>query len=391
MFYRNTGSAINPVFGAPTTNDFGLTNVGDSTKPTLDDIDGDGDLDAFVCNGDGNIFFYENQPAPANLPPVAVNDAVSTNENTILNGNVLAASPTTPDSDPDSNPLTVTAVNGQLSNVGTAINLGNGLLTVNSNGTFSFDPNNGYDTLAAGTSTSQSFNYTISDGNGGTDTATVNVTINGVNDAAIITGTATASVTEDTSTPDLNTSSFLRISDADAGEQSFKTTVTSATGNLGSLSISNIGGQTSTIGSYRYTVANSAVQFLGAGQTKAETFTVQSRDGSATQDIVITINGVNDAPTVANLIADQTTLEDGFFSFTIPSNTFADVDAGDSLTYNATLANGNPLPTWLSFNANTRTFSGTPNDPNNGTISIKVTATDTSHASVNDTFGTSKE
>ncbi|MEA5569405.1 Ig-like domain-containing protein, partial [Anabaena sp. UHCC 0399] len=89
---------------------------------------------------------------------------------------------------------------------------------------------------------------------------------------------------------------------------------------------------------------------------------------------------------VANAIANQTTLEDGFFSFTVPANTFADVDAGDSLTYTATLANGNPLPTWLSFDSNSQTFSGTPDDPDNGTISIKVTATDTSNASVDDTF-----
>ncbi|MEJ6485552.1 putative Ig domain-containing protein [Nostoc punctiforme UO1] len=94
----------------------------------------------------------------------------------------------------------------------------------------------------------------------------------------------------------------------------------------------------------------------------------------------------NNPPTLANAIANQTTLEDGFFSYTLPANTFADVDAGDSLTYAATLANGNSLPTWLSFNANTRTFSGTPDDPNNGTISIKVTATDTSNASANNTF-----
>ncbi|MFO1359056.1 putative Ig domain-containing protein [Plasticicumulans sp.] len=47
-------------------------------------------------------------------------------------------------------------------------------------------------------------------------------------------------------------------------------------------------------------------------------------------------------------------------SFQFASGTFADVDAGDVLTYSATLANGDPLPTWLTFNAATRTFSGTP-------------------------------
>ncbi len=40
------------------------------------------------------------------------------------------------------------------------------------------------------------------------------------------------------------------------------------------------------------------------------------------------------------------------------SNTFSDVDVGDTLTYSATLADGTPLPSWLSFDAATQTFSG---------------------------------
>src|SRR6476661_1579507 len=60
LFYRNTGSASNPVFAAPTTNDFGLTNVGNFATPTFADIDADGDLDAFVGNYDGNTLFYRN-------------------------------------------------------------------------------------------------------------------------------------------------------------------------------------------------------------------------------------------------------------------------------------------------------------------------------------------
>ena len=74
----------------------------------------------------------------------------------------------------------------------------------------------------------------------------------------------------------------------------------------------------------------------------------------------------------ANIIADTTTLEDGFFSFTVPTNTFADVDAGDSLTYTATLANGNPLPSWLTFDANTRTFSGTPMTQITAQLALKL-------------------
>jgi Ca2+-binding RTX toxin-like protein len=68
----------------------------------------------------------------------------------------------------------------------------------------------------------------------------------------------------------------------------------------------------------------------------------------------------NHAPTVANAIADQSANEDAAFSFEVPVSAFADVDFGDTLTYQATLSNGSALPSWLSFNAATRSFSGTP-------------------------------
>ena len=56
-----------------------------------------------------------------------------------------------------------------------------------------------------------------------------------------------------------------------------------------------------------------------------------------------------------------------------------------NLTYTATLANGSPLPAWLGFNASTRTFSGTPPQDINGSVDLKVTASDGS-LSVSDTF-----
>ena len=51
----------------------------------------------------------------------------------------------------------------------------------------------------------------------------------------------------------------------------------------------------------------------------------------------LTVANVNDAPTVANPIADQAATQDAAFSFTLPAGTFADVDAGDTLSYSATL------------------------------------------------------
>jgi Ca2+-binding RTX toxin-like protein len=78
---------------------------------------------------------------------------------------------------------------------------------------------------------------------------------------------------------------------------------------------------------------------------------------------------------VAHQIADQSAPEDTVWSYQIPANTFSDPD-GDSLALTATLANGDPLPPWLSFNSSTQTFSGTPPHDFNGSIDLKVTASD---------------
>ncbi len=108
----------------------------------------------------------------------------------------------------------------------------------------------------------------------------------------------------------------------------------------------------------------------------------------ANSDAAININvaAVNDAPTLENAIANQAAIEDTIFSFTFNANTFSDVDANDSLNYNATLADGNPLPSWLSLDAATRTFSRTPTNSNVGILSLKVTATDTAGSTSEDNF-----
>jgi Ca2+-binding RTX toxin-like protein len=109
-------------------------------------------------------------------------------------------------------------------------------------------------------------------------------------------------------------------------------------------------------------------------------------DSSVSDDFDVTIVNVNDAPVVANALADQNTLEDELYTFTVPADTFADIDAGDTLTYSATLADGSALPSWLTFNSDTMTFSGTPANDNVGTLSLKVTATDMAGASASDEF-----
>jgi Ca2+-binding RTX toxin-like protein len=74
------------------------------------------------------------------------------------------------------------------------------------------------------------------------------------------------------------------------------------------------------------------------------------------------------------------------FTYTFPANTFTDPDLpGDKLTYTATLMNGSPLPSWLTFNQNTRTLSGT--SPRAQELTILLTATDRAGLSVSDNDG----
>jgi hypothetical protein len=87
----------------------------------------------------------------------------------------------------------------------------------------------------------------------------------------------------------------------------------------------------------------------------------------------------NFPPYVKNPIPNQSAIKDSLFNYQIPDSTFFDDDGNNTLAYSAILNNRNPLPTWLSFDSTTRTFSGSPNSA--VTIDIAVTATDTAKAS----------
>jgi VCBS repeat-containing protein len=100
----------------------------------------------------------------------------------------------------------------------------------------------------------------------------------------------------------------------------------------------------------------------------------------------VTVQNTNDAPEVGTPLSDLRALEDSAFSFTLPAGSFRDVDVGDALTYTATLANGDPLPDWLTFDAQTGTFSGTPANGDVGELQVTVTATDLAGASASQTF-----
>jgi len=115
---------------------------------------------------------------------------------------------------------------------------------------------------------------------------------------------------------------------------------------------------------------------------------VQVSDGFGfdTQALAIAVTDVNEAPFLANQTADQSATAGALFSLTLPANTFQDPDSGDHLALAATLSGGAALPAWLTFNAATGAFSGTPGAGDAGGLDIKVTATDTGGLTAADVF-----
>ncbi|WP_246844041.1 FG-GAP-like repeat-containing protein, partial [Hydrocoleum sp. CS-953] len=98
-YFENDGSGnFTEVTGSG--NPLNNVDVGYGSKPTFADIDGDGDFDAFIGERDGTINYFENTTTPTNNPPVAVDDSASTDEDSLLSGDVL-----TNDTDPENDIL----------------------------------------------------------------------------------------------------------------------------------------------------------------------------------------------------------------------------------------------------------------------------------------------
>jgi Ca2+-binding RTX toxin-like protein len=155
-FFRNEGTADSPSFAESTTNPFGLTNVTGTAAPTFADIDGDGDLDAIVGNSYGDIQVFR-----ANRPPTAEDDTA-----TVVEGKSVIISVLANDTDPDANDIL---------SINSFTAPSNGSLVQNPNGTFTYTANLNF----CGTT---SFTYTIKDAAGEvSNTATVNITITPLN------------------------------------------------------------------------------------------------------------------------------------------------------------------------------------------------------------------
>ncbi len=101
-----------------------------------------------------------------NSDPVAVDDSGTTAEDTVLN--VAAPGVLSNDTDGDSDPLSVTG----------STDPPHGTAAVNADGSFTYTPDANYHGA-------DSFDYTVSDGQGGTDTGTVSITVTSVNDPPV--------------------------------------------------------------------------------------------------------------------------------------------------------------------------------------------------------------
>ncbi|MGM4906713.1 DUF4082 domain-containing protein [Tardiphaga sp. 866_E4_N2_1] len=145
-------------------------------------------------------------------------------------------------------------------------------------------------------------------------------------------------------------------------------------------------------GAFTYTVneTDAAVQALRQStNTVTDVFSYTVRDtagATSTTTLTVSIRGANDAPVLTAQTANQNATVGSAYSLVLPAGTFTDVDAGDTLTYSATAADGSALPAWLTFNAATRTFSGTPAAANVGTLSIKTSAADLGGLVASETF-----
>ena len=122
-----------------------------------------------------------------NPAPVAANDAALASEDgPSVVGNVLGNDQ---DGGTDSDPIAVIgATQGGVSIVvgQPFVTSGGGVLTLNADGSYAFDPCTSYNHLPLGQTATETIRYAISDGNGGTATATLTIAVRGNNDVPVV-------------------------------------------------------------------------------------------------------------------------------------------------------------------------------------------------------------
>ena len=244
----------------------------------------------------------------------------------------------------------------------------------------------GFESLAVGETATDIFTYTISDGNGGTDTETATITIIGQNDSPTAVAD-TISVNEGATDVTLHADLLSNDSDIDTSDVIDILSVDDS-GLTGAL-VFDAGADTLT-----YTA--SGFESLAVGETATDTFTYIISDGNGgtdTQTVTLTVTGLNDTPAaVADAISINEGATDGTLHTTLLSND-TDVDTSDVL--DITLIDNTGLTGALTFDAGadtltytasgfeslavgqiaTETFSYSITDGNGGTDTQTVTLT----------------
>ena len=268
-------------------------------------------------------------PVTANTAPDAVDDAVSTNEDAAVDIAVRGN-----DTDAEDDALTVQSVTQGA----------NGTVSISPDGTVRYVPNADY-------SGADSFTYTVTDGNGGTDTATVDVTVTPVNDAPV--------ADDDVVSTDQGVAVDVDVLANDTDVEGEPRTVVSVTqGANGTVSINPDG-------TVKYTP--------NAGFRGSDSFTYDISDGSggtATGTVTVGVGANADPLAVDDAYAMD---EDGVLSVAAPgvSDNDSDVD-GDPLTIS--LATGVSHGE-LTLNAD-GSFTYTPSADFFGTDSFTYTLSD---------------
>jgi VCBS repeat-containing protein len=213
-----------------------------------------------------------------NTKPVAVNDTVLGQEDTLISGNVLAN-----DTDLEGSKLSATLVTGPA----------HGSVSLNKDGSFDYTPEKDF-------YGEDSFTYKANDGELDSNAATVTLKVAAVNDAPVANNDA-FTTDEDTATSSGN----LLANDTDV-EDKTPTQVSAVNGSADNVgkTITLDSGALLTVqadGSFKYD-PNGKFEHLGNGQSATESFTYVASDseGLASKEpatVTFTITGVDDAPT----------------------------------------------------------------------------------------------
>ena len=201
------------------------------------------------------------------------------------------------DSDPEGDPLTVTEINGSSGGIGSPITLPSGsTVTLESDGTYVYNPDSSLSNLEHDANVTETFEYTISDGKGGTDIATVTIVVHGNNtipaaeddlETTFTDMTVSANVLPNDSDPEADE---LTVTSVDgSGQDGVGTEITLASGAKVTLSLD---------GDLTYD-PNGQFDSLKEGETGVDTFPYVITDGHggyATATVTILMPAVNDAP-----------------------------------------------------------------------------------------------